>query len=88
MSTILRFALLISVLGRMIAGTSTGYTIQTVAGGESIGDNGPGVQALLQTVEGVTADRLGFYYFADTDSHRIRRMSPSGTIVTIACHSH
>ena len=60
------------------------YLVQTIAGSDFIGDGGPANKALLTTVEGVAADAIGNYYLADTDSHRIRRISPKGVITTIA----
>ena len=60
------------------------YVVQTIAGSDFIGDGGPAANALLSTVEGVTADALGNYYLADTDSHRIRRISSKGVITTVA----
>ncbi|MEW5974450.1 MAG: putative Ig domain-containing protein [Acidobacteriota bacterium] len=61
--------------------------ISTVAGTGTAGfsgDGGPAVAAQLSGPLGVAADRLGNLYIADSDNHRIRRVSPSGSIVTIA----
>ena len=60
------------------------YIVQSIAGSDFIGDGGPATKALLATVEGVAADPLGNYYLSDTDSHRIRRISPKGIITTFA----
>ena len=62
-------------------------TITTIAGtGEwdFSGDGGPAVQAALSVPTGVTVDRAGNLYIADSRNHRIRRVDPSGTITTIA----
>ena len=68
----------------LVAAAIPSYVVQTIAGSDFIGDGGPAAKALLATVEGVAADALGNYYLADTDSHRIRRISPKGVITTIA----
>ena len=66
------------------AATVPSYIVQTIAGSDFTGDNGPASKALLATVEGVAADALGNSYISDTDSHKIRRVSPKGIITTIA----
>ena len=66
------------------AATIPSYLIQTIAGSDNLGDGGPAALALLATVEGVAADPLGNYYLADTDSNKIRRISPKGIITTVA----
>ncbi|HXP83253.1 MAG TPA: IPT/TIG domain-containing protein [Bryobacteraceae bacterium] len=58
-----------------VAGTgSAGYT----------GDNGPGVSAQLNHPNGMRVDSSGNVYIADTGNHIIRKVSPSGTITTVA----
>ena len=61
--------------------------ISTVAGivarGFS-GDGGPATSAALNAPNGVAVDGAGNLYIADTDNHRIRRVSPSGIITTVA----
>jgi uncharacterized protein (TIGR03437 family) len=58
----------------------------TVAGGGSAssGDGGPATLARLNHPAGVAADARGNLYIADRENHRIRRVAPDGTIVTIA----
>jgi len=48
------------------------------------GDNGPATSAGLGWPYGVAVDPIGNLYIADTYSHRIRKVSPDGTITTIA----
>ena len=65
---------------------STGV-ITTVAGtGEQdfVKDNGPAVDAWLDSPSGVAVDHVGNLYIADTGNHRIRRVDASGTISTVA----
>jgi sugar lactone lactonase YvrE len=58
-----------------IAGTGTpGYS----------GDGGPGVNAEVNTPDGVAIDSLGRIYIADSLNHRIRRIGTGGNISTFA----
>src|SRR5262249_8225165 len=59
----------------VIAGTGTaGFS----------GDGGPAASAVLNDPGGMTVARSGTLYFADTGNNRIRAVSPSGIITTIA----
>ena len=70
---------------------STGH-ISTVAGAGVVagnvqsfgGDNGPATAAGLALPHGLTMDSAGNLYFADSANHRIRCISPTGTITTVA----
>ncbi len=58
-----------------LAGTGTaGYS----------GDNGPAASARLNNPHGVAVDGAGNVYIADSPNQRIRRVSPNGTITTVA----
>ncbi len=48
------------------------------------GDGGPASRAQLNTPAGVAVDGAGNIYFADSQNNRVRRISPSGAIETIA----
>ncbi len=48
------------------------------------GDTGSASRAQLNTPTGMAIDAAGNLYFADTMNHRIRRISPGGTITTVA----
>lgn len=48
------------------------------------GDNGPAVAALLADCQGIALDSVGNLYIADTHNRRIRKISPSGVINTVA----
>jgi uncharacterized protein (TIGR03437 family) len=65
------------------AQTGGGYLITTFAGG-FLGDNGPATSAALSGIEKVITDAAGNMYIADTEGHRVRRVSPSGIITTVA----
>jgi sugar lactone lactonase YvrE len=64
-------------------------TISTYAGNSQInisdvGDGGPAVLARLNIPQGLAADGAGNLYIADGWNFRIRKVSPEGTIVTVA----
>ncbi len=63
-------------------------TLETVAGGaappDNLGDGGPATAAFLQNPEGIALDAEGNLYIADTGQHRVRKVSPSGVITTVA----
>jgi uncharacterized protein (TIGR03437 family) len=61
--------------------------ISTIAGtgvAGFAGDQGPATQARLSNPQSVAVDNDGNIYVADTDNHRIRRISPAGVITTVA----
>jgi trimeric autotransporter adhesin len=61
--------------------------INTIAGNGTFGfsgDGGPATNAALNLPSGVVVDSQGNIYIADTRNFRIRKVSPSGTISTIA----
>lgn len=59
----------------VVAGTGTaGYT----------GDSGPALKAELNNPSGMVVAANGTIYVADTGNNRIRAISPSGTITTVA----
>ena len=73
------FLLIVSALAA--SGT---YRIETVAGGNNVGDSGPALRAPLGDSEGVAVDRAGNIYIADALDHRIRKITATGTITTVA----
>jgi sugar lactone lactonase YvrE len=61
--------------------------ITTVAGTGTkgfSGDGGPATAAQLYTPFGIAVDASGNLFIADTDNARVRKVSPSGTITTVA----
>ena len=66
------------------AGFDISYTITTAAGSDWVGDGGPATRAVLLQAEGITADFNGNIYIADAAGHRVRKLSPSGIIQTVA----
>ncbi len=61
--------------------------ISTVAGNGTCafsGDNGPATDASLCYPTGVALDKAGNLFIADQSNYRIRKVTPAGTITTIA----
>jgi len=66
---------------------STSGTITTVAGNGTFGfsgDGGPATSAGLSFPLGVAVDAAGNLYIADSGNDRVRKVSTSGTITTVA----
>ncbi len=62
-------------------------TMHTVAGDgylQAIGDGGPAVSAALLQPSAIVLDAAGGLYIADTGTERVRKVQPSGVIVTVA----
>ena len=72
---------------RRIRKISKSGIISTIAGSGAdnfSGDGGQAVNAALSNPEGVAVDTQGNLYIADTGNNRIRKVTPSGIITTIA----
>ena len=62
-----------------------GGTITTYAGsGNALGDNGPATSAALRSPTGLALDGQGNLYIAEYNGARVRKVSPAGTISTVA----
>jgi hypothetical protein len=71
----------------LVRRVSTAGTISTVAGaspGGFSGDGGPATAAQLNLPSGVAATGDGGFLIADNNNSRVRRVSPAGTITTVA----
>jgi uncharacterized protein (TIGR03437 family) len=61
--------------------------ISTIAGNGKpgfSGDGGPAISAELNNPEGIAVDASGKVWFADTNNHRIRQLTPAGPLVPSA----
>lgn len=65
-------------------GAITNFAGGGVASGGLVGDGGPATSANLSFPSGVAVDSAGNVYIADTGHNRIRKVSTSGTITTVA----
>jgi len=70
--------------GHSLEAASGVYRIETIAGGNNVGDGGPALRAPLHDCQGLAVDRAGNIYIADPGDHRVRKINPSGTITTVA----
>src|SRR5262249_16969908 len=74
--------------GRIRKITADGI-INTIAGVGSAGfagDGGPSISAQINEPSGIAFDSGGSLYIADTGNNRVRKVSPSGTMTTVAGH--
>jgi sugar lactone lactonase YvrE len=63
----------------------TPYAFTTLAGKASIGSvDGLGDAARFALPDDVAVDRTGNLYVADTDNHTVRKITPDGTVTTLA----
>ncbi len=72
------------ICGAVGAQSARVYEVRPVAGSDWVGDAGPARQALLFQAEGLATDLWGNLYIADAAGNRVRRVSPDGTIETVA----
>src|SRR5215467_12267365 len=66
---------------------SSAQTITTMAGSGVAafsGDSGQAILAAFNNPRGTAVDAQGNVYIADKLNHRIRRVSPDGTVITVA----
>jgi sugar lactone lactonase YvrE len=72
--------------GNSIRKITPAGVISTVVGGENGfgGDGGPASKALINRPMGVAIDANNNLYFVDLLNRRVRRITPSGTITTVA----
>ncbi len=75
------------ILGQRVRMVSPSGTIVTAAGGGSYGppvEGGPAVGAYLGAPAGLAIDNARNLYIADSNTNLVRKVSPSGTIATVA----
>jgi sugar lactone lactonase YvrE len=74
-------------VNRRVRKVSPGGTITTFAGTGQLGsggDGGPATAAQLNAPTGLAVDRQGNVYIADRNNGRVRKVTPGGTISTVA----
>src|SRR5256714_1296871 len=72
------------VQSRGVLGTDTITTIAGTGKAGISGDGGPATSAAMHGPSGVAVDGQGNVYVADYGNNRVRKVSPGGTITTIA----
>src|SRR5512143_3859491 len=60
------------------------YRIETLAGSDPAVDGVPAITAQLSPPQGIAVDRGGNIFISETDTHRIRKITPAGVIYTVA----
>jgi uncharacterized protein (TIGR03437 family) len=60
------------------------FRIATVAGADHLREGGPATSAMFRNPRAMAVDQQGNVYVADTEDHRIRRISTTGVITTVA----
>ncbi|HXR75331.1 MAG TPA: IPT/TIG domain-containing protein [Bryobacteraceae bacterium] len=79
--------LVLQLRGRVLEFSAGGTLLRTVAGSDQAGfsgDGGPATSAQLMNPFAIALDSAGSLYIADTANYRIRRVSTSGVVTTVA----
>jgi len=86
MSRMLRIALALTALALLMTGCGTAAELRVItpAGSEEGYADGSGAEAQFSGAVDVAADAEGNVYVADSANHRIRRVTPDGTVITLA----
>jgi hypothetical protein len=82
-----KYGLFLGFLAILMSGIAGAQTILTVAGDGTAaygGDGGMSTLAKVNSPHGVATDAAGNVYVADYNNHRIRKISTTGVITTIA----
>jgi uncharacterized protein (TIGR03437 family) len=81
------FPIAISVMGLASAGPVSAQNIATFAGNGTLsfsGDGGAAISAGLNAPKGLAIDAAGSIYIADQNNFRVRKVSTTGVITTVA----
>ena len=73
-----------SFLIRKVSASGIMTTVAGLGGGSGLGDGGPAISASLFIPNGVALDASGNLFIADEGNTRIRKVSASGVITTVA----
>ena len=79
-------AVSLAVFGSLVAAEDSPWVLTTIIGtGEAgfSGDNGPAIQARLNSPSGIAVDASGNIYIVDSENYRVRKVE-NGLITTIA----
>ena len=76
-------------MGIIARGADVGYTIESIAGTDDVGDGGSALEAQIAAAEGIALDNAGNLYLADNVNHRVRKVHlATGVITTVAGNGH
>ncbi len=66
--------------------TSNAQSVVSIfaGGGSSLGDGGPATAAMVGSTQGICSDGAGNIYFMDVAYQRVRKVTPTGIISTVA----
>jgi sugar lactone lactonase YvrE len=78
------FALTLLALAMARCGKATEPTVVTLAGSDEGFAEGSGTEAQFSDLLGVAVDAGGNVYVADSTNHRVRKITPGGTVTTLA----
>lgn len=74
-----------SIVGSRIRKLTLAGTVSTLAGGSAYGSaDGAGAVATFSSLNGLTIDKQGNLFVADAGNHTIRKVTPAGTVSTLA----
>lgn len=74
--------------GHAIKRSIAGGQVKDFVGGSAGSADGSGSAAKFELVSALSVDSLGFVYAAESSRNRIRKISPTGSVVTIAGQSN
>lgn len=71
------------MISNFVAGELT-WTVSTIAGSTQGDVDGTGTAARFRNLNGITVDSIGNLYVTDSESHKIRKITPAGVVSTLA----
>lgn len=72
-------------INNLVRAITPAGAVTTIAGsGQAGAQNGLGIQASFNDPAGITIDALGNLYIADANNNLIRKITPGGTVTTVA----
>ncbi len=76
--------LIIASFCSLLSAFGQSYTVSTIAGTDTLRDGGQATSTLLQRPVAVDVDAAGNLYIADSTANRVRKVTPTGIVTTIA----
>ena len=79
-----RAVLALAFAASLAGGGTPAYRVETMAGSANLGDGGPATAAQFSAIKGIALDPWGNLYISDTDHNRVRKVTASGVVTTVA----